>query len=181
MKFSDLPEQERDEVVDSVRAAYRTSTGVIRSHRAALVEFGDLLDDAEQAHRPWVGDLRSQWLRDGMRRFLQEQWKACGRPFVVVDKSGKTHERTTMRGVKRPDETGKLVWTQMEILDWYADDLKLAIVDAASQVEEQKANIGAFRRLLDLMGSTGSATVADALAETGQSLDEFLNADAATA
>lgn len=179
MKFADFPEQERDEVIDAVRDAYRMPNGGTRSHRAAMVEFAQYVDDAEQAQRPWVGDLRAQWIRDGMRRFLQDQWKACGRPFVVVDKSGKAHERTTTRGVLRPDETGKPQWTQLELLDWKVDDLKLAIDVAAGHVEEQRVNIGMFRRLLDLLAQTGAATVAEALAASGQSLDEYLNADAA--
>lgn len=179
MKFSDMPEDERTEILDAVRDSYLTATGTPRSHAAALTEFAHLLDDAEQAHRPWVRDLRNAWMFEGMRKFIQDQWKAIGKPFVVMDKKGGSHVRSTKRGVLRPDESGKQAWTQMELLDWNADDLQLALNIAATHVEEQRVNIGMFRRLLDLMDRTGKETVGEALSASGVTLDEFLNADSA--
>ncbi len=181
MKFSELPEEERAEVVAAVRDSYRTPTGTTRSHRAALTAFMQTLDDAEQAHRPWVADLRRQWLIEGMRKFLQSQWKMLGVPFEIVDGSGKSHSRTTTRGAQRPDETGKYVWTQLELLDWGAEDLKLALTIEAGHVEEARVNIGMFRRLLDLLEQTAAPTVADALGIVGKTLDEFLNSDTKSA
>lgn len=180
MQFSKMGEDERAEIIASVESAYRADNGTIRSHRAALVEFDQILDDAEQARRPWVHDLRDQWMRDGMRSFLQSQWKAHAGSYVVLDQRGRAHSRDVVRGAKVVDEsTGRVEQSSIQLEMWSRDDLLNAISHAGRQIEENRLNLGQYRRLLDLLEQTATNTVGEALELRGLSLEDFLNEDAA--
>lgn len=172
MRFGDLTREERAEVDALVHEAYTAADGTTRTHAEAMAQFDRLLASAVQARREWTGVLLDDWREAGMRRFLRDRWKHA-EVFTFAHR-GRVRSRTVRRGAFRPDADGRVRSTQLALWEWSAEDLRSAIADAARQVAEHQANIALYRDMLGLLDSTGAPTVTAALAERGQSWDEWL-------
>lgn len=174
-----LTATERAEFDAAVTAAYRLPNGATRSHAEALDEFvGRILPDAVQAHRRWAGIVHDEAVRRGLRGIIQERWKGMAGVFRGGIVGGKTKVRPMRRGVVLVDPaTGDRSNTQLELIFDTAEDLQRKIADAVRQIDEQRANIAMFRRLLDLLERTEQPTVERALAIVGMDLDEYLSAE----
>jgi hypothetical protein len=175
MSLSDLTSDEIAELDDAVLAAYRPQPGVQRTHSEAAADFlTRILPDAVQAHRRWADAVQSEALERGLRNMLQERWKARGGKFVAPV-AGRDRVRDRTRGKQVVDaQTGLKSWTQMELDYDSAEDLQDKIADAVRDIDENRANIAIFRKLLDLIESTGAPTVAAALAAVGETLEGYL-------
>lgn len=176
--FRDLTSEEIAELDDAVHEAYRPTPGVQRTHAEAAADFLQrILPDAEQAHRRWAWAVRAEAMDRGLRALLQDRWKSRGGKFTAtVAGKEKVRDRTRGKVIVDP-ETGVRSWTQMELDFDTATDLRDKIADAVRDIDENRANISIFRRLLDLVESTGAETVADALAAIGVTLEEYLAAE----
>ena len=175
--FRDLSGDEVAELDDAVREAYQPTPGVQRTHAEAAADFlGRILPDAEQAHRRWASAVRAEATERGLRSLLQDRWKARGGKFTATV-AGRQKVRDRVRGKVVVDEaTGVRSWTQMQLDLDGASDLRDKIADAVRNIDENRANISIFRRLLDLVEATQADSVGAALAARGTSLDEYLHA-----
>lgn len=172
MKFSDLSLEERAEVDAFVHEAYTRPDGSTRTHAEALPLFDHLIMSAVQAQREWPGMLLDDWRYAGMREFIKDRWKHS--ELFKFEHRGKIRSRTVRRGAQQIDDEGKASWSQPELWDFTADQLRSAIADAARQVGEHQANIALYRDLLGLIETYEAFTVAEALDRAGKTWDEFL-------
>lgn len=170
--FDRLTPEEKAEVDSAIIDAY-TENGAVLPRSEAVERFDGFVADAVQAHRPWAALLLDEWRRAGETAFIAERWKKLGGQFRLTA-NGRTRQRPMVRGTRKPDDVGVERWVQESLLSWTAEQLERAIVEAARRIEEERANIAAYRTLLDLLRETGRPTVAAALDAVGRSLDEFL-------
>lgn len=82
-----------------------------------------------------------------------------------------------MRGTRIVTSSGGEVWIQEDIHIHTREMLEQGIRDAAAQIDSVRITIATYRALLALLDEHPSARfVADALAERGTTLDEYLAA-----
>lgn len=131
------------------------------------------LDDAEQAHRPWAEWVRADALFAGLSS-LATKARAQKRITTNDGASGKA-PRQGINSLRRITPSGVVEW-QPKLIDDMSRDEVAELLDLS--VRRQKGNrttVRTHKAILKLMDRhPGAATVRDALAAEGMTMDDYL-------
>lgn len=173
--YSDLTAVERAEIDQAVGDSFAREDGSVRTLTEATEHFLMFIASATQAHRSYADALRSEWETVGAARFLRDRRKSTQVTFR--GEHGEPVRRSSMRGTRIVTSSGGEVWIQEDIHIHTREMLEQGIRDAAAQIDSVRITIATYRALLALLDEHPSARfVADALAERGTTLDEYLAA-----
>ena len=175
--FSGLSIEDRAEIDAAIRVSYDEGSSTLAG---AVEEFLDWMASATQAHREYADALRGEWELAGATKFVRERWGSM-RHVHFRRADGSTEVRPGNRGTLRVNELGRQQWEAKPLDLWDTDRLQRGIADCVRRIETERTTIANYRRLLDLLETTGCTFVHEGLAAVGQTLDEFLTADSASA
>lgn len=176
MKREMLSESERAEYDALLRDA-----GYDGDKRRPSAEVGprmhELLLDAVQAGREWARWVLTDDANAGhLSRF--KRW-ARTRDVVSTPFGDRVVKRSAAMSVRRTDpETGADFWQPTFWADMTHDDLVAVRTGSRSRIESERIILSIVAALDAILGETGCATVAEALARKGTTIEAWL-ADAA--
>lgn len=160
-----------------VREATETLEEVLRratSSPARNYVFGQLLNDAVQAHRPWALDVQREATQRGLGSILRSYTQSRG-GTLPFKHGGELHLKSAIVGIERTGDNGE-TWIQQELLA--RATFREIAANRARDLKIRKAysvRVAMEDRLLALEEmAPGTETPDEACAQLGISLDDYL-------
>lgn len=157
---------------DALRTAMTEAWANTSTTSVAVGRLRAILSDAEQAHEPWVKHLFDEALDRGLAVALKRH-RTAQRPKA----QGRRGRINGVVGVSVPSATGGGEWQQLPLDDLTRGHLDEQLAIRSKQRDASTKALGALRRLLVLLEQhPNAATVGEALASEGVTLDDWLAA-----
>lgn len=139
-----------------------------------------IMNDAEQAHRPWVSPTKNEALRCGLGVDLKKMHDRTVDRMKVKLGDGRIVEKRRTTGIIRANIDGSPSWTQLEFDNCTVEDLLAKYDEVSRRVETNRDTLTMLGRLIALCRQTGAETPAKAAAVLGITVDEWLADEAAS-